>query len=108
MLDLQTTRCFHHPAREAVARCPGCRRTFCRECIVDYASLALCADCMAQRSESIAAGRSRRRLFMALVALAGWFGLWFAFYAFGRLLLALPSSFHEGGIWTQPMPWIKP
>ncbi len=108
MNELQKKRCFHHPQREAVARCPECRGFFCRECIVDHESRALCADCMARLSASRASGRGGHRFIPPLYAVAGLIWLWFVFYAFGRILLALPSSFHEGDIWAQPAEWMAP
>ncbi|MBT8374528.1 MAG: rhomboid family protein, partial [Deltaproteobacteria bacterium] len=35
MKDLALQRCNNHGQREAVARCPKCRRYFCRECITE-------------------------------------------------------------------------
>ena len=35
-------------SREAVARCPQCHRTFCRECICDHEGKALCSDCLVE------------------------------------------------------------
>ena len=37
MSSLIHRRCLHHPAREAVALCPECRRFYCRECVTEHA-----------------------------------------------------------------------
>jgi hypothetical protein len=91
-------RCVLHPRREAAARCPGCRRFFCRECVVEHEGRLLCASCVADVAAQ--AGRGRRR--WVLRGLMGWTGLvvallltWLCFYLLGRALLVLPSDLHE-------------
>ena len=86
--------------REAVARCPSCRRYYCRECITEHDDRVLCATCLDKVPDEGRAGITR---FSGLVRTAqfGW-GLlivWFIFYYLGRILLLIPSSFHEGTIW---------
>ncbi len=109
MNELQAKRCFHHPRREAVARCPECHRFYCRECVVDHESLAICADCLARLTASRAGGRDRFRFAsLFLRAATGMIAVWLLFYGMGRILLALPSSFHEGDIWQHPAEWMEP
>jgi uncharacterized paraquat-inducible protein A len=38
--------CVNHPSREASARCPECKRYFCRECTTEHDSRILCASCL--------------------------------------------------------------
>ena len=93
-------RCFHHRAREAVARCPQCSRFFCRECVTEHADRLVCASCLAKLSGAGASGRKRwpavlttgQVLVACLVA-------WLFFYGLGRGLLLLPDSFHAGTLW---------
>lgn len=43
-------RCQQHPVREAIARCPNCRQSFCRECITEHDGRMLCLPCLAKQS----------------------------------------------------------
>jgi hypothetical protein len=94
-MTLSSERCFNHAAREAVARCPECGRYFCRECVSEHEDRLLCGYCL----KMLGVGRSGRRSTSGLVraaqVLAGFVLLWSAFYLLGRLLLTIPSSFHD-------------
>ena len=97
---LTLQRCFHHAAREAVARCPECLRFFCRECITEHEGRVVCAACLAKHARVPLLKRPvfasvRRTVQCAL----GIFVVWFFFYLVGGALLALPTSFHEGTLW---------
>jgi hypothetical protein len=100
--DLSKARCFHHAAREAVARCPRCRRCFCRECITEHQGKVLCAACLREITRSAARKRSPLAS-MAKVAcgLGGLLAAWIFIELLGRWLLAIPSSFHEGALWAK-------
>ncbi len=96
MSEVSHLRCFNHANREAVARCLECSRTFCRECVTEHDDRVVCAQCLA------ALGRMRgERRSHAAVALQGMWGLlsfmflWAVFYYLGKILLSIPSSFHE-------------
>lgn len=97
MVELAQQRCANHAGREAVARCPGCRRHFCRECITEHDDRVWCTACLARQARPPLARRLRlaalSRLLMLTLAL---FMLWSAFYLCGRALLAVPADFHEG------------
>jgi len=97
-----TQRCLFHPSREAVARCPGCGRFFCRECISEHDDVVLCATCL---SRAARVGQRRRSIFgqlsRALLALLGLFVAWYFFDLMGRGLMKLPASVHEGTIWQE-------
>lgn len=97
-----TQRCVYHPAREAVARCPGCSRFFCRECVSEHEDVVLCARCLARatrargRKSSIVGRAARGFLAMFGLLLAWWF-----FDLLGQGLMKLPASVHEGTVWER-------
>ena len=102
MTSLIHERCFNHDRREAVARCPECGGFFCRECVTEHEERVVCAVCLKKLVRRSAAPRG---WWQGLVRVAQ-FGLgllicWLCFYHLGRVLLALPSSFHEGTLWTE-------
>lgn len=98
--NIARQRCFNHTSREAVVRCPSCHNYFCRECTSEHQGLMLCSACLLRtctekplRSDT----GSLRRL--------AWFGItflfiWFSFYLMGRLVAAIPKSYHARSIWT--------
>jgi hypothetical protein len=60
----------------------------------------ICARCLDQQTAGGGARRAGIRLFgRALQLAAGFFFLWIFFFLMGRLLLAVPSRFHEGTLW---------
>ena len=93
-------RCLHHGNREAVARCPECKRFYCRECVSEHDNRILCAGCLRRLLEPAAPRRGHLdgicRLGMSAIGFAL---IWFFFFLIGRGLIAIPSSFHEGNIW---------
>lgn len=96
-------RCVYHPVREAVARCPGCSRFFCRECISEHGDRVLCTNCLA-RAAQVETGRRRsffgpavRAVLVCLGVLLAW---WF-FDLLGQGLMKLPASVHEGTVWKK-------
>jgi hypothetical protein len=102
MKSLAAQRCNNHASREAVARCPGCQRFFCRECISDHEGRVICATCLAAMTVAPAKRHSNR-----LGGISGLFGamgaillIWVVFYLFGAALSAIPTSFHNGTIWN--------
>jgi len=103
MTALIHQRCHHHPAREAAARCPECGRHFCRECVVEHEDRVLCAACLRRLATATTAKRHwLRPLLRAGAALCGFLALWLLFHLGGQLLLAIPSTFHEGTLWQKP------
>ncbi|MBV9463240.1 MAG: rhomboid family protein [Verrucomicrobiae bacterium] len=102
---LAQSRCFHHAHREAVARCPECHRTFCRECITEHDDRVVCASCLQKLVAKPPAKRvALHRPLIALGAVAGFFLVWMLFYELGRLLLLIPAELHEGAVWKQLNP----
>lgn len=102
MEHLSEQRCFNHRQREAAARCPGCRRYFCRECVTEHEDRVLCSACLSHEAgpSRPAAGRFAL-IFRCWQFAAGGLVVWLFFYLLGRALLAIPSEFHEGTIWRQ-------
>src|SRR5438094_791850 len=100
MQTLAHQRCFNHATREAVARCPECRRFFCRECVTEHDDRVICAACLKKLAH---VPLLRRPVFTAVMrsaqAALGLFVVWFFFYLIGTGLVSLPSSFHEGTLW---------
>lgn len=93
--------CFHHQRREAVARCPACRRFFCRECVTEHDEQVICASCL---SKNVSPSGIRRIRWAFLTGpfqlLAGLLIAWLVFYGLGQILVAIPADFH-GGSWTE-------
>jgi len=101
-------RCFHHPDREAVARCPECERFFCRECITEHEDRVICANCLRVMADSASrTGMRTAGIRMLLHLLLSFMLAWLVFYSAGRTLLKLPTSFHEGTIWRE-LAWEVP
>ncbi len=95
MANLVHQRCLHHPGREAVSRCPGCRGFFCRECVTDHRGRLLCRRCLGAAVAGKADGFAWAR--WSAGALAGGFFAWMVFYYAGAFLASLPSQFHGTG-----------
>jgi hypothetical protein len=78
-------RCWNHEAREAVCRCPECRRGFCHECVTEHESRLLCATCLAAVSRTAHSTRNAwRSLLPPAMLLAGFLLAWIFFYATGQ------------------------
>ncbi|MBE9545314.1 MAG: rhomboid family protein [Proteobacteria bacterium] len=108
MPDLTHQRCLNHMFREAVARCPECGRFFCRECITEHDDKVLCASCLRKRLKP--AGHRFHRyqwIFCGGHFFTGVVLLYIIFYYFAQILLALPTSFHEGTLWQTGW-WSQP
>jgi len=99
-------RCLVHPEREAAARCPECRRAYCRECVTEHDGRMLCASCIARlalpadRRERVGRRRLRRvaaRLPGAGRVAGGVLAAWLFFQALGESLAMIPAATHAGG-----------
>ena len=84
-------RCWNHELREAVCRCPGCGRSFCRECVTEHESRLLCAMCLRKlaRAPERQVPVRRRGLVPVAMALAGIMIAWVVFFAAGEAMLTL-------------------
>ena len=102
MNALALQKCLNHPAREAVARCPECAQAYCRECVVEHEGRILCAACLRKAAQAAGAKQAWwRKLGSAAQLGLSLLFLWLAIFAFGKVLLAIPESFHEGEVWKQ-------
>jgi hypothetical protein len=100
MISLSGHVCLNHAGREAVAKCPGCGQFFCRECITEHDDLVLCSGCLRKLVRSEAPkGRWGTLLARLLQAMTGFVVAWVMFYATARVLLSIPTDFHDGTIW---------
>jgi len=100
--DLSQQRCLNHQQREAVARCPECKRYFCRECIAEHEDRVLCASCLRKlQAPEDKKKRPLRLLFRTIQLLCSVLLLWLFFYYMGEVLLLFPTSFHEGTFWEK-------
>lgn len=84
--------CFLHPERDAAARCMGCSKCLCRECVTGFGGRLLCLECLSLQGD----GSSRPRKRSVLPALVfqlvlGFLGLWLGFYCFGKLAIKATS-----------------
>ena len=97
MPAIRSQRCFLHPDREAAARCPGCSRFFCRECVTEHEDRVLCAACIRKSAAHRETRHTTWRFLVQSVEMC--FGImlsWLFFYYMGRLILWLPEFFHQG------------
>ena len=93
-------RCDNHADREAAARCPRCKRFFCRECVTEHSGRVICADCLTEiASESDSNRWSLVGVLPYAAAVAGVFAAWMAYYYMGQMFLGMPHEFHEGIMW---------
>lgn len=97
-MSIAQERCFNHASREAVARCPECGRTFCRECVSEHDDRVICAFCLKRLSKRAAMPYRLVGLVRLAQVLMGVLLLWSSFYLLGKVLLTIPSSFHEMAI----------
>jgi hypothetical protein len=107
-VNLLHQRCFNHAQREAAARCPGCGRFFCRECVTEHQDQVLCAACLRARTTPSFTRRAGFVLGLRVVqCLVGLLTGWLFFFLIGRLLVSMPDSFHEGTLWRSSL-WGEP
>jgi hypothetical protein len=81
-IELQQ-RCWNHEAREAACRCPGCGRSYCRECVSEHDGRLLCAACLSAvtSGREPVGGRGRNLAPAAMIAAAillAWLTYWVA------------------------------
>ena len=98
-------QCLNHPQREAAARCASCETFFCRECVTEHELQMLCVACFRKISEDLKPVKKSSPwllpIAVSLQLLLGILLVWISFYVVGRLVVAVPSDFHEGTLWEQ-------
>lgn len=87
-------RCWNHESREAVCRCPGCGRSYCRECVTEHESRLLCAVCLAKVAGA-ASPRRRAGLLTAGMAVSGLLLAWLIFFGSGEAILLLITRLEQ-------------
>ncbi|MDF1755709.1 MAG: rhomboid family protein [Verrucomicrobiales bacterium] len=104
---LSRTTCRIHFDRPASARCPGCQRFYCVECITEHDGKMTCASCLAKTREAVLtpgrkSGGARWFQPMPLIhALLGLIVVWALFYLVAQTLTGIPDKFHDGTIWDK-------
>ncbi len=79
-----------------MARCPGCSRFFCRECVVEHDDRLFCSDCLKRESAGQGVRRSRAaRLLTPAGVVGGVLLAWMVFYWLGQVLLLIPDEFQR-------------
>ncbi|MFP4541539.1 MAG: rhomboid family protein [Opitutales bacterium] len=96
-MSLVPQRCFTHPGREAVARCPECGHGFCRECVTEHQGRVLCRACLeALTGETQGHRRGLGRALLELgLAGIGLVTLFLAFKLLGSWLAKTPAIFEQ-------------
>lgn len=89
-------RCWTHPQREAVSRCPSCRRFYCRECVTEHDGRLLCVPCLAARAVPLPEAHGTRWVLWTSLCLLGLFLLYLQFFAVGRVLREMPPAWSQG------------
>lgn len=95
----RVSACVVHSERDAVARCPGCSQSYCRECVTEHDGRYLCAMCLRKLQPVIEQSiRDYGWLVRGMHLTLGVLLTWSLFYLTGRLLLQIPSDWHEGTV----------
>lgn len=93
---LARQRCWTHAQREAVSRCPACRRFYCRECVTEHDGRLLCVQCLSAGTAVKAARPGTRWLLWAAAAVLGVLVSFVVFYTTGYVLQQLPPAWASG------------
>ena len=89
-------RCWNHELREAVCRCPGCGRSFCRECVTEHEARLLCAGGLrAVSARAEMRGGISRKLGPFWMAAAGLLLAWLFFYAAGQGMILVAGRLEQ-------------
>jgi hypothetical protein len=71
--------CWNHETREAVCRCPGCARSYCRECVTEHEARLLCAACLRKALPDAVSPRRAQRVPRLVLLTAGLMLSWLLF-----------------------------
>jgi hypothetical protein len=102
--SLALQRCWNHGSREAVARCPECERSYCRECVVEHEDRIICSSCLAKltaAADKPARTWSFRPVLRFAAAFTGIIVAWLLYFSLGRALLAIPDESHARSLWKK-------
>jgi hypothetical protein len=98
----QRALCLNHPRREEAARCTSCGRPFCRECVTEFEGRMVCSACHLEKSKvAEKPPRDWAIVTASLQFVIGLAVLWLSVWMLGRVLLSIPSEFHEGTTWER-------
>ena len=106
MSSIALQRCWNHGTREAVARCPECGRSYCRECVVEHEDRIICSSCLAKITAAAAKPAhtwSFRPVLRFAAVFSGLIITWFIYFSLGRSLLAIPDEWHAETMWRKTM-----
>jgi hypothetical protein len=100
-LDLPDLQCTRHAGRPAAARCPQCRRFFCRECVAEHRGRLLCAECLDDATRSIAPSQPGwgQALGKGLALIFALTLVWMFWSWAGWQLARWQHATHEGALW---------
>src|SRR4051812_27624082 len=97
-----TTFCLNHRHRPAAAMCTSCGHLFCRECITEFGGRMMCSSCHEKKTAVQVTRKWDWFVFTTSAqVLAGLALLWFSTWLLGRILVSIPSAFHEGATWEK-------
>lgn len=88
-------RCWNHEAREAVCRCPGCSRGFCRECVAEHEQRLLCAACLRVAVHTGPATPGNRLVARIVLGVAGLLLAWVVFFLIGEAILTYTGRLEQ-------------
>jgi hypothetical protein len=105
-IELQQ-RCWNHDAREAACRCPGCGRSYCRECVSEHEGRLLCAACLSVVTSGREPGGGRvGNLAPAAMIAAAILLAWLTYWVAGESVMAVirrmqqePNSGAGASVW---------
>ena len=102
MKALRQNRCFHHPQREAAAKCPSCQRHYCRECVSFVSGRMICSACWnAEQAQEKPSSKRWGQLGEVAVVSLSFLLVWAAIAGFGRLMASLPDPLHDATVWEE-------
>lgn len=93
---LARQRCWSHAGREAVSRCPECRRFYCRECVTEHDGRLLCVQCLGAKTAAKAGPVGTRWALWAAAALLGLVAAYAVFHTAGWMVEQIPPAWARG------------
>jgi uncharacterized paraquat-inducible protein A len=94
---LRKRKCANHASREAVARCPECKKDFCRECITEHNNKMLCTNCLQEITRKKDAKKKKlAALFTIVLFFLGMLISYYFFLGVASMLSEMPDQFHNG------------